>query len=230
MNRGKTVDMLPIIFGVVPQWYLGQSVYQKTSKICSIGKLGKTNFPNNSTLEKKPRLRDSNDITMNNTKPPLMVFYWTTIQEVAIIYSDQANLKIFTSDYIPISALRFAKWYAKSFDRLISKRQDVSGFDDVWSEGFAEAGRKVAGQRIVLVQGTAKAEIIKNLQRFMQDPEFMALGAEQSVVEFYVQGLTSYLHTKRKGLFERRPLMRRILVPRDLHSICLVQVVCKKNG
>lgn len=75
--------------------------------------------------------------------------------------------------------LRFAKWYAKSFDRLISKRQDVSGFDDVWSEGFAEAGRKVAGQRIVLVQGTAKAEIIKNLQRFMQDPEFMALGAAE---------------------------------------------------
>ena len=75
--------------------------------------------------------------------------------------------------------LRFAKWYAKSFDRLISKRQDVSGFDDVWSEGFAEAGRKVAGQRIVLLQGTAKAEVIKNLQRFMQDPEFMALGAEQ---------------------------------------------------
>lgn len=75
--------------------------------------------------------------------------------------------------------LRFAKWYAKSFDRLISKRQDVSGFDDVWSEGFAEAGRKVAGQRIVLLQGTAKAEVIKNLQRFMQDPEFMALGADQ---------------------------------------------------
>jgi len=75
--------------------------------------------------------------------------------------------------------LRFAKWYAKSYDRLISKRQDVSGFDDVWSEGFAEAGRKVAGQRIVLLQGTAKAEVIKNLQRFMQDPEFMALGAEQ---------------------------------------------------
>ena len=75
--------------------------------------------------------------------------------------------------------LRFAKWYAKSFNRLISKRQDVSGFDDVWSEGFAEAGRKVAGQRIVLLQGTAKAEVIKNLQRFMQDPEFMALGADQ---------------------------------------------------
>lgn len=75
--------------------------------------------------------------------------------------------------------LRFAKWYAKSFDRLISKRQDVSGFDDVWSEGFAEAGRKVAGQRIVLLQGTAKAEVIKNLQRFMQDPEFMALGAAE---------------------------------------------------
>ena len=75
--------------------------------------------------------------------------------------------------------LRFAKWYAKTYDRLISKRQDVSGFDDVWSEGFAEAGRKVAGQRIVLLQGTAKAEVIKNLQRFMQDPEFMALGADQ---------------------------------------------------
>lgn len=75
--------------------------------------------------------------------------------------------------------LRFAKWYAKTYDRLISKRQDVSGFDDVWSEGFAEAGRKVAGQRIVLLQGTAKAEVIKNLQRFMKDPEFMALGADQ---------------------------------------------------
>jgi uncharacterized protein with gpF-like domain len=47
------------------------------------------------------------------------------------------------------------------------------------SEGFAEAGRKVAGQRIVLLQGTAKAEVIKNLQRFMQDPEFMALGAAE---------------------------------------------------
>lgn len=75
--------------------------------------------------------------------------------------------------------LRFAKWYAKSFDRLISKKQDVSGFDDVWSEGFADAGRKVAGKRIVLVQGTAKAEIIKNLQRLMKDPEFMALGAAE---------------------------------------------------
>jgi len=75
--------------------------------------------------------------------------------------------------------LGFAKLYAKTYYRLISKRQDVSGFDDVWSEGFAAAGRQVAGQRIVLLQGTAKAEIIKNLQRLMQDPEFMTLGADQ---------------------------------------------------
>ena len=75
--------------------------------------------------------------------------------------------------------LRFAKWYAKSFDRLISKRQDVSGFDDVWSEMFTEVAKKVSGQRIVLVQGTAKAEIIKTLKRFMQDPEFQSLGTKE---------------------------------------------------
>lgn len=75
--------------------------------------------------------------------------------------------------------LRFAKWYAKSFDRLISKRQDVSGFDDVWSEMFTEVAKKVSGQRIVLVQGTAKAEIVKTLKRFMQDPEFQSLGAKE---------------------------------------------------
>ena len=67
----------------------------------------------------------------------------------------------------------FANWYAKSIGSLL-KKQDVSDYNDIWEATFAEEGRRIAGNRVTLVSGTAKATLKKELKRFMQDPEFMA--------------------------------------------------------
>jgi len=72
--------------------------------------------------------------------------------------------------------LKFAKWYSKNFDKVISKQTDVSGYDDIWAERFARVSQQIAAERVVLVQGTAKATLINIFKRLSLDPEFMAMG------------------------------------------------------
>lgn len=82
---------------------------------------------------------------------------------------------IYRQIYVNIG-LKFAKWYSKNFDKVISKQTDVSGYDDIWAERFARVSQQIAAERVVLVQGTAKATLISIFKRLSSDPEFMAMG------------------------------------------------------
>jgi len=83
--------------------------------------------------------------------------------------------EIYRQIYVNIG-LKFAKWYSKNFDKVISKQTDVSGYDDIWAERFARVSQQIAAERVVLVQGTAKATLISIFKRLSSDPEFMAMG------------------------------------------------------
>jgi hypothetical protein len=72
--------------------------------------------------------------------------------------------------------LKFAKWYSKNFDKVISKQVDVSGYDDIWAERFNAVSQKIAAERVTLVQGTAKATLSKVFKQLSSDPEFMVMG------------------------------------------------------
>lgn len=85
---------------------------------------------------------------------------------------------IYNSIYVNIG-LRFANWYAKNNERLITKSINTKDYNDIWEERFAREANKIGGSRIVLVQGTAKAELTKNLRRLMRDVDFQMEGAEQ---------------------------------------------------
>lgn len=88
------------------------------------------------------------------------------------LFTNNGFTDIYVDTYRNIGT-SFANWYAKSIGSLL-KKQDVSGYKDIWEAAFAEEGRKIAGNRVTLVSGTAKATLKKELKRFMQDPEFMA--------------------------------------------------------
>ena len=88
------------------------------------------------------------------------------------LFTNNGFTDIYVDTYRNIGT-SFANWYAKSIGSLL-KKQDVSGYNDIWEAAFAEEGRRIAGNRVTLVSGTAKATLKKELKRFMQDPEFMA--------------------------------------------------------
>ena len=87
--------------------------------------------------------------------------------------------EIYRQVYVNIG-LKFAKWYAKNFDKVISKQVDVSGYDDIWAERFNTVSQQIAAERVVLVQGTAKATLIKVFKQLSSDPEFMAMNEREA--------------------------------------------------
>jgi len=87
--------------------------------------------------------------------------------------------EIYRQVYVNIG-LKFAKWYSKNFDKVISKQVDVSGYDDIWAERFARSANIIAAERVVLVQGTAKATLIKVFKQLSSDPEFMAMNEREA--------------------------------------------------
>lgn len=74
--------------------------------------------------------------------------------------------------------MRFAKWYAKNFDKYIEKGVNPKQFESRWQNLFAQYALANAGSKISLVQGTAKQTLVKILRANMADPEFSALGAD----------------------------------------------------
>ncbi len=87
------------------------------------------------------------------------------------LFTNNGFTAIYVDTYRNIGT-SFANWYAKSIGSLL-KQQDVSDYNDIWEATFAEEGRRIAGNRVELVSGTAKETLKKELKRFMQDPEFM---------------------------------------------------------
>ena len=87
--------------------------------------------------------------------------------------------EIYRQTYVNIG-LKFAKWYAKNFDKVVSKQVDVSGYNDIWAERFNTVSQQIAAERVVLVQGTAKATLIKVFKQLSSDPEFMAMNEREA--------------------------------------------------
>ena len=86
---------------------------------------------------------------------------------------------IYITTYVNIG-LRFANWYAKNFEKFITKNINPNDYNDIWEQQFATVGSQVAGQRVVSVQGTAKNTLTTTLQKFMKDPEFMSLNEREA--------------------------------------------------
>lgn len=94
--------------------------------------------------------------------------------------------------------LRFAKWYSKNFDKVISKQNDVSGYDSIWAERFNTVSQQIAAERVTLVSGTAKQTLIKVFKQLSSDPAFMSMN-EGKLVEYYARSLLSIQITRQKG-------------------------------
>lgn len=86
---------------------------------------------------------------------------------------------IYRQVYVNIG-LKFAKWYSKNFDKVISKQVDVSGYDDIWAERFNRVSQQIAAERVTLVQGTAKATLVNVFKRLSSDPEFMVMNEREA--------------------------------------------------
>ena len=92
-----------------------------------------------------------------------------------LLFDSKDLLKIYRELYSDIG-MRFAKWYANNYQKYFTKNLDPTQLD-IWQNSFASFGSAVGAQRVTLVSGTAKNNLIRITQQLMSDPEFMTLGA-----------------------------------------------------
>jgi len=92
-----------------------------------------------------------------------------------LLFDSKDLLKIYRELYSDIG-MRFAKWYANNYQKYLTKNLDPTQLD-IWQNSFASFGSAVGAQRVTLVSGTAKNNLIRITQQLMSDPEFMTLGA-----------------------------------------------------
>ena len=92
-----------------------------------------------------------------------------------LLFDSKDLLKIYRDLYSDIG-MRFAKWYANNYQKYLTKNLDPTQLD-IWQNSFASFGSAVGAQRVTLVSGTAKNNLIRITQQLMSDPEFMTLGA-----------------------------------------------------
>ena len=92
-----------------------------------------------------------------------------------LLFDSKDLLKIYRDLYSDIG-MRFAKWYANNYQKYLTKNLDPTQLD-IWQNLFASFGSAVGAQRVTLVSGTAKNNLIRITQQLMSDPEFMTLGA-----------------------------------------------------
>ena len=117
-------------------------------------------------------------------------YYLTESKKAVDIYTQNGALNnadllaVFTKDgfqkgyenlYESIG-MRFANWYAKNSDKFISKQFDATQEQESWRAYFRSYGMQVAAERVTLVQGTAKGNLMSVLRKLMADPIFMAEG------------------------------------------------------
>lgn len=96
----------------------------------------------------------------------------TTFQ---LLFQDQDLLKLYRDLYSQIG-MRFANWYAKNFDKYLTKGVNPNQYASQWENTFASFGSAVGAQRVTLVSGTAKQTLIKVTQNLITDPDFMSVG------------------------------------------------------
>ena len=83
--------------------------------------------------------------------------------------------KLYESLYERIG-MTFANWYAKNFDKYITKGVATSQFQEPWRASFRNEGILVGAQRVTLVQRTAKTTLIKVYRQLSNDPIFASEG------------------------------------------------------
>ena len=91
-------------------------------------------------------------------------------------FSDIQQLYI---DIYETVSMRFAKWYARYFDKYEEKGTDPNKFITVWLLAFNNYAKLNAATNVVLVSGTAKKTLVTLTQRLMSDPDFATKGADE---------------------------------------------------
>ena len=97
--------------------------------------------------------------------------------DVQFLYNTGDFTKIYEGLYESIG-LRFAKWYTQNFDKLIKKGVNPSSLVEPWRAQFKLMGTAVAAERVTLVQGTARQNLIDVTRRLFTDDVFINEGAE----------------------------------------------------
>jgi hypothetical protein len=97
--------------------------------------------------------------------------------DVQFLYNAGDFTKIYEGLYESIG-LRFAKWYALNFDKLIKKGVNPNALVEPWRAYFKLVGASVASERVSLVQGTARQNLIDVTRRLFTDDVFINEGAE----------------------------------------------------
>lgn len=95
-----------------------------------------------------------------------------------LLFPTEKLFGLYRAFYINIG-MRFANWYAKSFDKLLSKSFNTSRYASQWEASFAAYGSAVAAERVTLVRGTALNTLQRITRAYMMDAEFMGLGPQQ---------------------------------------------------
>jgi hypothetical protein len=94
-------------------------------------------------------------------------------------YQNLFTVQFFNNMYLELfqdTSMHFAKWYARTFDKLIKKGVNSKEYVTQWQAAFGLYAKQVAATNVVLVSGTAKKTLVKITQRLFSDPEFMTLG------------------------------------------------------
>jgi hypothetical protein len=97
--------------------------------------------------------------------------------DVQVFFKESELTRLYEKLYEDIG-LTFANWYAKNFDKFISKALNLPNQQAIWANSFAFVGNQVAGQRVTSVSGTAKNTLIAVTTRLMKDPDFQKEGSQ----------------------------------------------------
>lgn len=77
-------------------------------------------------------------------------------------YQNLFTVEFFNNMYLELfqdTSMHFAKWYARTFDKLIKKGVNSKEYVTQWQAAFGLYAKQVAATNVVLVSGTAKKNI-----------------------------------------------------------------------
>ena len=134
-----------------------------------------TDFERQLDIAEKPQLSKVRRFYKSEYNKGINSFIAEGQTNFQLLFAESDFLKIYRDLYSDIG-LRFAKWYAKNFDKYLTKGVSPNEFVDQWQNSFASLGSAVGAQRVTLVSGTAKKTLIDLTQKLLRDPEFMVLG------------------------------------------------------
>ena len=135
-----------------------------------------TDFEKQLDIAEKPQLSKVRRFYKSEYNKGINSFIAEGQTNFQLLFAESDFLKIYRDLYSDIG-LRFAKWYAKNFDKYLTKGVSPNEFIDQWQNSFASLGSAVGAQRVTLVSGTAKKTLIDITQKLLRDPEFMVLGS-----------------------------------------------------